>query len=366
MKSILRIVLVLALVGGFIYLIYFLYAKSQKPPVVYKTQTALVTNIARKTVATGSIIPRKEVFIKPQVSGIIEELYVVAGKMIKAGDVIAKVRIIPNMLSLNEAESRVNRSKITLENSQHDYDRNKPLFDQGVISKSDFQRYEVDLKNAKEEADAAENNLQLIKSGITKKAGQISNTLIRSTITGMVLDVPVKEGFSVIETNNFNEGTTIASVADMGEMIFEGKVDESEVGKLKTGMELILTVGAIPDKKYKAALEYIAPKGVLENGAIQFQIRAAITLDSATFLRAGYSGNADIILEKKDSILAVPESLVQFEDDKAFVEIETGTQKFKKVEIKTGLSDGINIEVLSGITKAEKLKMPETVNEEGK
>ena len=366
MKTVFRLLLIVALTGGFIYLIYFLYAKSQKAPVVYKTQTASISNIARKTVATGSIIPRKEVFIKPQVSGIVEEIYVVAGKMIKQGDIIAKVRIIPNMLSLNEAESRVNRSKIALDNAQRDYDRNKPLMDQGVIAKSDFQRYEVDLNNAKEEAEAANNNLELIRSGITKKAGQISNTLIRSTITGMVLDVPVKEGFSVIETNNFNEGTTIASVADMGEMIFEGKVDESEVGKLRTGMDLILTVGAISDKKFKAALEYIAPKGVLENGAIQFQIRAAVTLDSSTFLRAGYSGNADIILEKKDSVLAVPEALVTFDEEKAFVEIETTPQQFKKVEIKTGLSDGINVEVLSGISRTDKIKMPETVNEEGK
>lgn len=366
MKKFFKVLLLLLLIGSFAGGFYYLYAKSQKPKEVFKTSTPIVTNIYKKTVATGSVTPRKEIFIKPQVSGIIEKIYVEAGHMIKAGDVIAKVRIIANMLSLNEAESRLNRAKLAFENAQQDYDRNKQLFDQGVVPKSDFQRYDLALKNAKEEVETSESNLELIKNGVAKRSGQATNTLIRSTITGMLLDVPVKEGSSVIESNNFNEGTTIASVADMGEMIFDGKVDESEVGKIQTGMDLYLTVGAIDNKKFNAKLEYIAPKGVTENGAIQFQIKAAITIDTNAFLRAGYSGNADIILQKKDSVLAIPESLITFSHDSAYVEVETQPQVFEQRMIKTGLSDGINIEVLSGISKTDKLKMPQTFDDEGK
>ena len=365
MKKFIKIFLLLVLIGSFAGGFYYLYAKSKKPKEVFKTSTPIVTNIYKKTVATGSVTPRREVFIKPQVSGIIEKIYVEAGKMIKAGDVIAKVRIIPNLINLNEAESRLNRAKLSYDNALQDYTRNKQLYEQGVVPKSDFQRYQLALENAKEEVATAESNLQLIKNGVAARTGQATNTLIRSTITGMLLDVPVKEGSSVIESNNFNEGTTIASVADMGEMIFDGKVDESEVGKIQTGMDLILTVGAIDNKKFNAKLEYIAPKGVTENGAIQFQIKAAIQIDTSAFLRAGYSGNADIILQKKDSVMAIPESLITFSNDSAYVEIETAPQVFIRRLIKTGLSDGINIEVISGISKNDKIKMPQTVDDNG-
>ncbi len=365
MKKFFKILFLLILIGSFAGGFYYLYAKSKKPKEIFKTSTPLITNIAKKTVATGSVTPRKEIFIKPQVSGIVEKIYVEAGKMIKAGDVIAKVRIIPNMLNLNDAESRLNRANLSYENAKQDFDRNKQLYDQGVVPKADFQRYELALKNAKEEVETSENNLQLIKNGVAARTGQATNTLIRSTISGMLLDVPVKEGSSVIESNNFNEGTTIASVADMGEMIFDGKVDESEVGKINSGMDLILTVGAIDNKKFNAKLEYIAPKGITENGAIQFQIKAAIQIDTSAFLRAGYSGNADIILEKKDSVMAIPESLITFSNDSAYVEVETSPQVFEKRLIKTGLSDGINIEVLSGISKTDKIKNPQTVDDHG-
>jgi HlyD family secretion protein len=365
MKKFFKILALIILLGSFIGGFYYLYAKSQKPPEIFKTTTAAITTIAKKTVATGSITPRKEIFIKPQVSGIVEKVFVLAGKMVKAGDVIAQVRIIPNMINLNEAESRLNRAKIGYDNAKIDFDRNKILFEQGVVPKADLQRFEVTLKNTNEELESAESNLQLIKNGVAKRSGQATNTLIRSTISGMLLDVPVKEGSSVIEANNFNEGTTIASVADMGEMIFDGKVDESEVGKIKTGMDLVLTVGAIDNKKFKAKLEYIAPKGVTENGAIQFQIKAAIVLDTTAFLRAGYSGNADIILEQKDSILCVPESVITFSNDSAYLEVEQAPQVFVKRYIKTGLSDGINIEVLDGVTKTDKIKLPQTVNDNG-
>jgi HlyD family secretion protein len=359
MKKIVRAFLLLALVGGFVWTIWFLYQKSEEKPVVFQTKQAEVTDIIRKTVATGSVVPRKEVNIKPRVSGIIEELYVIAGDVVKKGDMIARIKIVPNMVSLNEAESRLSRSKSALENATLDYERNKKLYDGKMLAFSEFQQFQLNYNNAKTEFKAAENNLELIKEGMVKNSGSVSNTIVRSTIEGMILDVPLKEGSSVIESNTFNEGTTIATVADMGEMIFEGKVDESEVGKIKQGMDLILTIGAIENEKFDAILEYIAPKGVKENGAIQFLIKAKMNLKEGSFIRAGYSATADIVLDRKDSVLAVSEALLQFEgEDKPYVEVETAPQTFTKKYVKLGLSDGIHIEVLEGITAADKIKDP--------
>jgi HlyD family secretion protein len=360
MKKVLKIVIGIIILVIFIGTIAYLYRKSQAKPVIYDTTTAQVTNIVKKTVATGKVVPRKEIEIKPQVSGIISELYVEPGQKVRKGDMIAKVRIIPNMINLNEAESRLNRAKINLDNAQQNYNREKPLYDSKVIALAEMQNYELALKTAHEDVDAAENNLQLIRDGITKTAGAVSNTVIRSTIEGMVLTVPVEIGNSVIESNTFNDGTTIATVADMGEMIFKGKVDESEVGKLHEGMELIMTVGAIDTEKFTAKLEHISPKGVEENGAIQFEIRAAVKLKDNLFIRSGYSANADIVLESRDSVLSVQESLVKYDGDTASVEVETTPQAFRKQIIKTGLSDGVNVEILSGITKKDKLKILNT------
>lgn len=357
MKTAIKILIGVVILVVFAGTIIYLYKKSAAKPVVYETTSAEVTNIVKKTVATGKIVPRKEIEIKPQVSGIIAELYVEPGNMVRKGDMIAKVRIIPNMISLNEAESRLNRARISKDDAQKNYDRQKSLYDDKVIAAAELQNFEVALNSAKEAVEAAENNLQLIREGITKKAGEVSNTIIRSTIEGMVLTVPVETGNSVIESNTFNDGTTIATVADMGEMIFKGKVDESEVGKLHNGMDLILTIGAIDTEKFTAKLEHISPKGEEENGAIQFEIRAAVVLKKDQFIRAGYSANADIVLEKRDSVLAIQESLLKFSEDTAWVEIETGPQTFEKRIVKTGLSDGINVEVKSGLTKKDKIKI---------
>jgi HlyD family secretion protein len=360
MKKVFRITLVLVFVALFVATFAYLYSKSRKKPVVYEIKNPEITNIVKKTVATGSVVPRKEVAIKPQVSGIIEALYVEAGQKVRKGDLMAKVRIIPDMVTLNNAESRLKRAQINLEDAKMVYERQKKVYEQGVIPEAEFQQYRRDYNNALEELEAAENNLQLIREGVSKKAGTVTNTLIRSTIDGMVLDVPVEVGNSVIEANNFNEGTTIASVADMGEMIFKGKVDETEVGKLKPGMPLVLRIGAIENETFDAFLEYIAPKGKEENGAIQFEIKAAVKLKDKSFIRANYSANADIVLERADSVLAVEESLLKFEKDSAYVEVETATpQVFEKRFIKTGLSDGIRIQVLEGLSKEDKIKGPE-------
>jgi HlyD family secretion protein len=361
MKKVLKIFLLVVIVGAIGGTMFFLYQKSKKKPVVYEIKNPFISNVIKKTVATGSVVPRKEIEIKPQVSGIIEEVYIEAGNKVKKGDLIARVKIIPNMVELNNAESRLNKAKINFEDAKLVYERQKKVYEQGVIPEAEFQQFRLSYMNAMEEQETAESNLQLIKEGVSKKSGSATNTLIRSTIEGMVLDVPVEVGNSVIESNTFNEGTTIASVADMGEMIFEGKVDETEVGKLKIGMPLILSIGAIEEEKFDAELEYIAPKGKEENGAIQFEIKADVKLKENSFIRAGYSANADIVLDRKDSVMVIPESLIKFEreGDSAYVEIETQPQIFEKRYIKTGLSDGVNIEIKEGLEVKDKIKGPQ-------
>lgn len=357
-SKLIKVFVAIVLLCVFGWTFYFLYAKSKKEPEKISTIQPSVQNIIQKTVATGAINPRREVAMKSQVSGIVEKLFIKAGDKVKQGDVIARVKIIPNMLNLSNAENRVNQAEIALENAKIEYDRSKQLLNDKVIAPAEFQQVDNRYKTANEELDAAQNNLQLIKEGTTAKMGQVSNTMIKSTISGMVLDVPVKEGNSVIESNTFNEGTTIASVADMGEMIFAGKVDESEVGKIHIGMPLILTIGALQEDKFDAKLEYISPKGITENGAIQFEIKAAINLQEGKFLRAGYSANADIILSRRDSVLSVPESVLLFNGNKSYVEIQSASGKLEKKEIVTGLSDGIQIEVKEGLNGNEKIKTP--------
>jgi HlyD family secretion protein len=357
MRKFFRISLLVLFLAAIVATFGYLYSKSRKKTIIYELKSPIVNNIIKKTVATGSVVPRKEIAIKPQVSGIIEELYIEAGNQVRKGDLIAKIRIIPDMVNLNNAESRLKRAQINMEDARTVYERQKKVYEQGVIAEAEFQQYSLAYNNALEETESAENNLQLIREGVSKNSGTVTNTLIRSTINGMILDVPVEVGNSVIESNNFNEGTTVASVANMGEMIFKGKVDETEVGKLKEGMPLVLSIGAIDSAKFNANLEYIAPKGKEENGAIQFEIRAAVSLIDSVFIRANYSANADIVLERADSVLSIEESLLKFDHDSAWVEIETATpQVFEKKYIKTGLSDGINIQIKDGLTKESKIK----------
>jgi HlyD family secretion protein len=355
MKRILKYLLFLGLGVLFIWTMYFLYQKSASKPDEFAIETLKRNNVVKKTVANGKIVPRKEILIKPVVSGIIAELYVEAGDIVKKDQPLAKIKIVPDMLSLSNAENRLRNSEIAEQNAKLTYDRNKPLVDKGVISAAEMQTYDIALKNAKQEVSAAQEALQVVRDGISRSSA--GNTIVRSTIDGMILDVPVKEGNSVIERNNFNEGTTVAAIADMTDLIFQGKVDESEVGKVKLGMPVVLTVGAIENTKWDAELEYIAPKGVEENGAIQFEIRAAVKVSEGQDLRSGYSANADIVLEKRDSVLTVPESIVEFNvtGDSAFVQVKNG-EEWKRTYIRTGLSDGINLEVLEGVSADTELK----------
>ncbi len=357
MKKVFKIIGIVVLIGVFAGTLFFLYNKSKKKPDVFETKNPFVSNVIYKTVATGSVVPRFEVDIKPQVSGIIDELFVEAGDRVEKDQVVARIKIIPDMVNLNSAETRVNRAKITFEDAKIDYERQQKLFDKEVISYEEFKNAKVSYDSAREELTAAENNLELIKNGVTKKAETTTNTLVRSTTSGMVLDVPVKLGNSVIQSNTFNDGTTIATVADMSDMIFEGKVDETEVGKISAGMPIELEIGAIEKEKFQAVLEYISPKGVEENGAIQFEIKASVKLVDNQFIRAGYSANANIVLDRKDSVLVIPEGLLKFENDSSFVEVQTEMeQQFKKQYVQTGLSDGINIEITTGLNKEDKVK----------
>ncbi|MCK3683823.1 efflux RND transporter periplasmic adaptor subunit [Maribellus sp. YY47] len=359
MKKIVRYLGIAILIAAFGGTLFFLYNKSKKKQDFFENKNPFYSDVVMKTVATGSVVPRYEIEIVPQVSGIIDELYVEAGDKIAKGQVVARIKIIPDMVTLNAAETRLNRAKISYEDAQIDYDRQQKLFDKNVISYEEFKASKVTFDSAREELSAAENNLELIQNGVTKKAATATNTLVRSTIDGMVLDVPIKVGNSVIQANTFNAGTTIASVADMKDIIFEGKVDETEVGKIKEGMPIELEIGAIDKEKFDAVLEYISPKGVEENGAIQFEIKANVQLKEGQFIRAGYSANANIVLEKKDHVMVIPEGLLQFDNDSSFVEINTGTDEepaYEKRMVKTGLSDGINIEITEGLKMEDKVK----------
>ena len=366
MKRILRTSLLILLGVLFVWTLWYLYQKSAEKPVAFVIEKPERRDIVKKTVANGSVVPRQEILIKPQVSGIIKEIYVEAGDTVAKDQVLAKIQIIPDMVGLTNAENRVRRARIGVEDAQRTFDRNKPLLDKGVISDAEFQTYQIALENAQEELRGAEDNLDIVREGVARSSSGATLTLVRSTINGMVLDVPVKEGNSVIEANNFNEGTTIASVADMNDLIFEGKLDESEVGKVRLGMPIVLTIGAIDDATWEAELEYIAPKGVEEEGAIQFEIRAAVKLDEGQRLRAGYSANADIVLDQRDSVLSIPESVITFNKagDSAFVDVRQG-EGWEKTYVRTGLSDGIHIEVLDGIGADTELKGAKKMEGEG-
>lgn len=353
-KIFLLILLVVIVAGTFV----FLWQKSRPVVTKYETVTIKRGSIEKKAVATGKVEARNEILIKPQISGIIAELCKQAGETVKKGEIIAKIKVIPDMSSLNAAESRVKVAKINLDQALKDYNRQKELFAKKVISKEDFEKATVSYNSSKEELDAAENNLEITRTGMSKKDGETSNTLIRSTIDGMILDIPVKVGNSVIQSNSFNDGTTIATVANMNDMLFVGKMDETEVGRIHEGMPLTLSIGALNNRKFDAKLEYISPKGVEESGAIMFEIKAAAKIPSGVFVRAGYSANAEIVLNSAHNVLMIPESLIEFNKDTASVYVLTQKepQTFIKKRVTTGLSDGINIEISSGLKGTEVLR----------
>jgi len=353
--KILLIVLALALI---VVLLWF-GQKNSKSPIEYETETPLIATIVRKSVATGKVVPLEEIEIKPRISGIVDKIYLEEGAKVQKGDLIATVRVVPNVQALNSAQSSVRSAKLQSDNAKILYDRNKSLFNKGVIPRQEFESAELNYNNAREQYNNATSNLQIIKKGASSGMGRSANTNIRAEMSGTILEIPIREGSSVIESNTFSAGTTIAVIADMNKMIFEGKVDESEVGKLVKGTKIDIELGAFQDKFFPATLNFIAPKGTEEQGAVQFKIKADVTLDKGYYLRAGYSANANIVLEQKDSVLSIREALLRFDKktDKPYVEIETENQKFVKREIKLGISDGINVEVLDSIKIDDKIKI---------
>jgi HlyD family secretion protein len=373
MKKTATIIILAVIAIFFIWSLSYLYLKNQEDPVVYETEQAETGNIVKKTVATGSIVPKEEVLIKPNISGIIEEIFVEAGDQVKAGDLLAKVKVVPNVSALTSAKNGINSSRtqletarLALENERNIFNRQKDLFERGVISANEFDNAQLAFTQAEQRYNqekvnlaGAQQNYDIVKTGTTSGLGSAATTEIRATVSGMVLDVPVKVGNQVIEANNFNDGTTIATLADVDQMIFEGKVDESEVGKITENLPLEITVGAIENATFDAILDYIAPKGISENGAIQFEIKGTLNKKDTTFIRAGLSANASIILARADSVLIVKEGLVQYDPktQEPFVEIETGDQEFERREIELGISDGINVEVKKGISKEDHIKV---------
>lgn len=363
LKVIIAAIVVLVFIGTFV----FLYQKSKPQPVVYDEFTPKVTDISKTTVITGAIEPRDEVEVKPQISGIITEIYKEAGQMVKAGEVIAKVKVIPDMGQLSSAESRVRLAEINLKQAKVNYDREKQLYDKQLVSAEEYDNVRQALDQAREEKTAAIDALEVVRDGVSSSNASASSTLIRSTISGLILDIPVKVGNSVILSNTFNDGTTIASVADMGDLIFRGNIDETEVGQLVTGMPMRITIGALQNLKFDASLEYISPKATDNNGANQFEIKAAVTVPQGNAIRSGYSANAEIELASAKGVLTVPESAIEFSGNDTYVYVIKGSgddKTYERRKVTTGLSDGINIEIKSGLKKNEKVRGPQKVKDE--
>ncbi|TMM58248.1 efflux RND transporter periplasmic adaptor subunit [Maribacter algarum] len=360
MNKYLKYFLIFAFIVGILAAAVFFISSNSKSSITYETQKPFISSIEKKTVATGKVVPEDEVEIKPQISGIIEKIYLEEGAKVKAGDLIAKIKIVPNEQSLNQSRGRVRNAEIALNNTTIEYNRNKALFDKGVISSQDFNNLQLQIDQAKQELSNAQADYQIIRRG-SAGGSATANTNIRATVSGTILEIPVEEGDQVIQSNNFNDGTTIASIADLTKMIFEGKVDEGEVGKLQVGTPLKISLGAVEGAELDAKLKFIAPKGVEETGAVQFKIEGDVEVKEDVFIRAGYSANASIVLEKKDSILVISEALLQFDKktDKPYVELAVGSaeeQKWERKEIEIGISDGVNVEIVSGLTESDEIK----------
>ena len=361
-KMIIAGLVAIVFIGTFV----FLWIKAQPQPKVYDEFTPTVADLRKTTVLTGKIEPRNEVNIKPQISGIITELMKEAGQTVQAGEVIAKVKVIPDMGQLSSAQSRLRLAEINLKQARTDYEREKVLFDKGLVAADEYDKIHQAYNQAREERSAAQDNLEVVRDGVSSNNANASSTLVRSTVTGVILDIPVKVGNSVILSNTFNDGTTIATVANMNDLIFRGNVDETEVGQVNVGMPMTITVGALQDLKFNARLEYISPKAVEANGANQFEIKAAVQVPEKTGVRSGYSANAQIVLAEALHVLTVPESAIHFEGNNTYVYLVQGKGKnktYQRRDVKVGLSDGVNIQIKSGLTTNDRVRGLERVEE---
>ena len=366
MKKITRYILLALLAILFLGTFVFLYQKSRPKDVKYEEIVVEVGDIDRTTIITGKIQPRNEVNVKPQINGIISELYKEAGQMVEENEVIAKLKVIPDMNQLSSAESRVRLSELNLKQAQTNYDREKTLYDQNLVSQEEYDQVLQSYNQAKEERAAAQDALEVIRDGVSRSNARSSSTLVRSTITGLILDIPVKVGNSVIQANTMNDGTTVATVANMSDLIFDGNIDETEVGSLREGMPLTITIGALSDYKSDATLEYISPKAVENNGANQFEIKAAVAAQDGVTIRSGYSANAEMVLESVHQVILVPESALDFDGDDIYVYLKGSDDKFTRTKVETGLSDGVNIEIKSGLKAGDIVRGPQIIEEEEK
>lgn len=346
------------LILGFLFSMAYFIRTNSKSVEEYDTTTPFTSSIEKTAVVTGKVIPEDEVEIKPQLNGIIEKILVEEGDVLNEGDLIARIKVVPDEASVYRVQSQVNNLKLAVKNAERDFQRSTDLYAKQIISQQDFDNAELSYNQAKENLSAAQNDLEIIKKG-SVSGSATANTNIRATVSGTILEIPVKLGDQVIQSNNFSAGTTVAIIADLNTMIFEGKVDEAEVGKLYNGQGLIVSMAAIPGEEFDASLKFVAPKGTEEQGAVQFKIEADVTLSESVFVRAGYSANASLVIDSRNNIMVIPEALLQFDrrTQAPYVEIQTGNQKFERKDIELGLSDGINVEVLSGLSMDTKIKI---------
>jgi RND family efflux transporter, MFP subunit len=365
MKKSIKIALAVLIVLVVVFTFVKLYQQSKPKVTVYNIAESTTQTIERRSVATGTISPRNEVSIKPQISGIISQIYKKAGDKVQAGDIIALVKVVPDVANLNAAESRVNVARIEMKQQETDYNRQKELYEDKVISASEFEQSTATYLKCKEELQNAIDNLKIVKEGVASRSGSYSNTQIKATIAGTILDIPVKVGNSVIQANTFNDGTEIATIANLNDMVFEGKIDETEVGRVSVGMPVEIIIGALQNHVFTAELEYIAPKSKAENGIVMFEIKASTQIPDSIMIRAGYSANASIIMDRRENVIAIPESAIEFENDSAFVYVLTSgdskTQQFERRYVSTGISDGMNIEITSGLELSTKVRNGEVV-----
>ena len=357
-KYLLFILIALVVAGTFAYL----FKRSRPQEIRYEELTAEVADIVKSTVVTGKVQPRDEVNVKPQISGIIAELYKEAGQPVKEGEIIAKLKVIPDMSSLSSAQSRVRLSELNLKQAQTNFDREKALYDKQLVSADEYDKVAQALQQAKEELKAAKETLEIVRDGVSSSNKSGSSTLIRSSVSGLILDIPVKVGNTVINSNSFNDGTTIATVADMDDLIFDGNIDETEVGRLSVGMPVKITVGALQDVVFDASLEYIAPKATESGGTNLFEIKASLRVPEDITVRSGYSANAEIVLQRAAQVLSIAESALQFEGDQTYVYV-LGDKGYERRDVKTGLSDGVNIEIKEGLSPGEKVRGNQIIGE---
>ena len=365
MKKYLQLAVAAIIALVFVVTFVFLYRKSRAKETVYNEFVSKRADIRKTTVITGRIEPRDEVSVKPQISGIITQLYKQAGDRVDAGEVIARVKVIPDMGQLSSAEARVRLAEVNLAQARVDHQRMQNLYRKQLVSDDAYDKVHQSLVQAEEEKTAATDALEVVRDGVSRRNAKASSTLIRSTISGVVLDVPVKVGNTVVLSNTFNDGTTIASVADMNDLIFRGNIDETEVGRLVQGMSMRITVGALHDLAFDATLEYISPKAVEQGGANQFEVKAAVRVEGDVYMRSGYSANAEIVLEEADKVLSVPESAIEFSGDTAFVYVlEPGTSPkvYRRTRVETGLSDGVDIEIRSGVEEGQTVRGPQKLD----